>query len=52
MRPVEEVDGSLSALSVLQRLRRRGASLALVMDASREHSLGLVTEEDLVKPLL
>lgn len=52
MRPVEEVDGSLSALSVLQRLRRRGASLAMVMDAGREHALGLVTEEDLVKPLL
>lgn len=52
MRPVEEVDGSLSALSVLQRLRRRGASLAMVMDAGRVHSLGLVTEEDLVRPLL
>lgn len=52
MRPVEEVDGTLSALSVLQRLRRRGASLAMVMDVGREHSLGLVTEEDLVKPLL
>jgi CBS domain containing-hemolysin-like protein len=51
MRPLEEVDGSHSALNVLQRLRRRGASLALVKDAQHLPA-GLVTEEDLIKPLM
>ena len=51
MRPLEEVDGSHSALNVLQRLRRRGTSLALVKD-SQQLPAGLVTEEDLIKPLL
>jgi CBS domain containing-hemolysin-like protein len=53
MRPVDEVSMNLSALAVLQRLRRRGRSLALVVDPSKEnHAVGLVTEEDLIKPLL
>lgn len=51
MRPLEEVEGAQSALNVLQRLRRRGASLALVKD-SHHLPAGLVTEEDLIKPLL
>ena len=52
MRPVDEVDGKLPALAVLQRLRRRNRSLALVMDSSRKEAIGLVTEEDLIAPLL
>ena len=53
MRPVDEVPMNLSALAVLQRLRRRGRSLALVVDPSKDnHAVGLVTEEDLIKPLL
>ena len=52
MRPVDEVDGTLPALAVLQRLRRRNRSLALVMDAQRKQAIGLVTEEDLIAPLL
>ncbi len=51
MRPVDEVDGGTLALAVLQRLRRRNRSLALVMDGSRK-AIGLVTEEDLIAPLL
>ena len=52
MRPVDEVDSALPALAVLQLLRRRNRSLALVMDAARKQAVGLVTEEDLVGPLL
>ncbi len=53
MRPVDEVPMNLSALAVLQRLRRRGRSLALVVDPSKaNHAVGLVTEDDLIKPLL
>ena len=52
MRALEEVDSTLSVLSVLQRLRRRGVKLAMIMDAAREQALGLVTEEDLIKPLM
>lgn len=51
MRPVDEVDGSLPALEVLQRLRRRNRSLALVIDSARKQAIGLVTEEDLIAPL-
>ena len=51
MRPLEEVEGAQSALNVLQRLRRRGTSLALVKD-SQHLPAGLVTEEDLIKPLM
>lgn len=51
MRPMEEVEGAQSALNVLQRLRRRGTSLALVKD-SHHLPAGLVTEEDLIKPLV
>lgn len=51
MRPMEEVDGHQSALAVLQRLRRRGVSLALVLDAQKAPA-GLVTEEDLIRPLM
>lgn len=53
MRPVDEVSMNLSALAVLQRLRRRGHQLALVVDPAKDnHAVGLVTEEDLIKPLL
>lgn len=52
MRSLDEVPGTLPALAVLQHLRRRNRSLALVMDASRKVAVGLVTEEDLVGPLL
>lgn len=51
-RPVDEVASTLPALAVLQRLRRRNRSLALVMDAGRGVAIGLVTEDDLVAPLL
>jgi CBS domain containing-hemolysin-like protein len=52
MRPMEEVDSSLGALVVLQRLRRRGVSLAMVVDMKRHSPVGLVTEEDLIRPLI
>lgn len=52
MRPLEEVDGSHRALMVLQRLRRRATSLAMVMDMRTKQPVGFVTEEDLVRPLL
>lgn len=52
MRPVDEVEGGTLALAVLQRLRRRNRSLALVMDGTRKQAIGLVTEEDLIAPLL
>ena len=51
MRPVDTVEGSLPALTVLQRLRRRNRSLALVVDENHR-AIGLVTEEDLIAPLL
>jgi len=49
---VDEVASALPVLAVLQLLRRRNRSLALVMDAARKQAVGLVTEEDLVGPLL
>ncbi len=54
MRPLEEVESSLPALAVLQRLRRRGISLALVRDhaSALKSAIGIVTEEDLVSALL
>lgn len=52
VRPLDEVDSKLNALTVLQRLRRRGSSRALVIDSDRKSPVGLVTEEDLINPLL
>jgi putative hemolysin len=54
MRPMEEVESGMPALTVLQRLRRRGANLALVLDtnASSRPALGIVTEQDLISSLL
>lgn len=52
MQPLDHVESSLGALAVLQRLRRRGRSIALVIDADSKRAVGLVAEEDLVQPLL
>jgi CBS domain containing-hemolysin-like protein len=53
MRPLEQVQKHWTALNVLQRLRRRGQSAALVVDNIRDgHPIGFVTEEDLLRPLL
>lgn len=52
MRPLDEVDGAQGALSILQRLRRRGTSLALVVTMPERTPQGLVTEEDLIRPLM
>ncbi len=52
MQPLEQVTSTLPALTVLQRLRRRGRSIALVIDPDDQRPVGLVAEEDLVRPLL
>lgn len=52
-RPIDHVEATAPALSILQRLRRRGHHLALVT-ATRDNTtpLGLVTEDDIVASLL
>ena len=52
MHPAEEAAASASALQTLQRLRKRGRSLAVVRDASTGKATGLVADEDLLGPLL
>lgn len=51
MRPMEEVREADPALRTLQRLRKHGRTLALVKDGT-DHASGIVTEDDLLGPLL
>lgn len=52
MRPLDEVLATDSALRVLQRLRKRGRLIALVKEPGANRAAGIITEEDLLKPLL
>ncbi len=51
MRPLVSISGSTSALQALQRLRKQGRRLAIVVD-ERQQPIGLVTEECLLEPLM
>jgi CBS domain containing-hemolysin-like protein len=51
MRTLETVHVGDAALAALQRLRRRGQTLALVRDDSGD-AVGLLREEDLLARLL
>jgi CBS domain containing-hemolysin-like protein len=51
-RPTEHVDASMPTLSVLQRLRRKGQNQALVTEGPDQKPIGLITEDDIVGPLL
>lgn len=51
MRTVDLVQGNQSALMTLQRLRKQGRRLAVVVDTAQQ-PLGLVTEEGLLAPLM
>jgi CBS domain containing-hemolysin-like protein len=50
MRALDTVASGDKALHVLQRMRRRGRMVAIVSDAAHE-AIGLVTEDDLLRPL-
>jgi CBS domain containing-hemolysin-like protein len=52
LRPADEVATTAPALHTLQRLRRRARSLALVRETVSGRLVGLITEEDLLRPLL
>lgn len=52
MKPAENTTGDGCALHALQRLRKRGRTLALVTDPATGRPEGIVTEEDLLGPLL
>ena len=51
MRSLEQVREGEPALRVLQRLRKRGRTVALVVDGQGE-AVGVVTEQALLRPLL
>jgi len=51
MRTLDAVPGSLSALHTLQRMRKSGRRLAIVVD-ERQQPVGLITEERLLEPLM
>lgn len=51
MRTLDAIPGSLPALHTLQRLRKSGRRLAVVVD-ERQQPLGLITEERLLEPLM
>lgn len=51
MRTLEAIPGSLPALQTLQRMRKSGRRLAIVID-ERHSPLGLITEERLLEPLM
>jgi CBS domain containing-hemolysin-like protein len=51
MRTLDTVPASLPALHTLQRMRKSGRRLAIVVD-ERQHPLGLITEERLLEPLM
>lgn len=52
MRPAEETTTATPALETLQRLRKRGRTVAIVRDAVTGKPVGLVSEENLLAPLL
>lgn len=52
MRPAEETTATTPALETLQRLRKRGCTLAIVKDATTGKPVGIIAEEDLLAPLL
>lgn len=52
MRSAENTPGDGCALHALQRLRKRGRTLAIVTDPVTGKPEGIVTEEDLLGPLL
>lgn len=52
MRPAEETTATTPALETLQRLRKRGRTLAIVKDAATTKPVGIIAEEDLLAPLL
>ncbi len=52
MRPVKEVATTATALQTLQRLRKHALTLALVRETVSGKVVGVVTEEDLLRPLL
>jgi putative hemolysin len=52
MKTLEDSMATDSALHTLQRLRKRGRTLAVVREPGTNKALGIVTEEDLLKPLL
>jgi CBS domain containing-hemolysin-like protein len=51
MRTLDTFPAALPALHALQRMRKQGRRLAIVVDA-RHSPLGLVTEERLLEPLM
>lgn len=51
MRTLDTFPGSLSALHALQRMRKQGRRLAVVID-ERQAPIGLITEERLLEPLM
>lgn len=52
MRAAEEAAASAPALETLQRLRKRGRTLAIVKDDATGKAVGIIAEEDLLAPLL
>jgi CBS domain containing-hemolysin-like protein len=52
MRTAEETFTDTSALETLQRLRKRGRTLAIVKDSVTGKPAGIVAEEDLLAPLV
>ncbi|MDI1312643.1 CNNM domain-containing protein [Prosthecobacter sp.] len=51
MRTLDVISASLPALHALQRMRKSGRRLAIVVD-ERQQPLGLITEERLLEPLM
>jgi CBS domain containing-hemolysin-like protein len=51
-RPVDHVDTSMAALLVLQRMRRRGATLILITSGGNIQPVGVVTEDAIINRLL
>lgn len=51
MRTLDTIPGSLPALHSLQRMRKSGRRLAIVVD-EKQQPVGLVTEERLLEPLM
>lgn len=51
MRTLDTMPASLTALHALQRMRKQGRRLAVVMD-ERQQPVGVITEERLLEPLM
>jgi len=52
MRTAEETTTTTPALETLQRLRKRGRTIAIVKDSASGKAVGIIAEEDLLAPLL